>query len=416
LPWGIDLEPLERAVDRASSHLFFGRHAEARSILIEASNNYPCVSKLLKSIPGRDELPVERIASSLAFTAPSDRPNPSNSIGSASDSIPRVLVIAHVGTLRDRMDKSHYYRYEALCRRPGVKLFGPGLPDYRQGMSIAEAVQLTFGGNRPDIVIHGGDLRDSGIALVNGLEQTDLLTAVELLDTWANPERPLDFIKRNRFDIALIQEAGPHLEFFRQNCPRTEFFWTPNGVDTGLFRDYGLEKEYDVILYGVLEANIYPFRTRLTKLLTNTPGLRLRYIEHPGYYPDGATAARPVVAGADLAREINKAWIGIATRSVYNCLLMKYLEIAASGSAVAGNLPDSGRGLFDGCIIELREEMSDEAIISTLRGHLANKNRLRSLIAEASRRVARGFSTEAFADRVMALCRQAPGRSKAARS
>ncbi len=405
LPWDIDLEPLETAIDQASRHTFYGRYIEAKNTLSEVSSQHPCVSKLIGSLPDRNESPHQQ-DNSPPMSATNDLPTHSASVELESTSTPRLLLIAHVGTLRDRMDKSHYYRYEALCRREGVKLFGPGLPGYRKGMSVEEAIQMTFGSNRPDVVIHGGDLRDSGIPLVAGLDKTDLLTAIELLDTWANPDRTRDFIRRNRFNIALMQEAGPHLEFYRRNCPQTEFFWTPNGVNTRLFRDYGLQKDYDVILYGMLELVIYPFRTRLTKLLTNTPSLRVRHIEHPGYYRV-AGAAHPIVAGADLARAINQAWIGIATRSSYNCLLMKYLEIAASGTAVAGNLPDSGRELFKDCIIELQEGMSDATIIGTLQEHLAAKNRLHRLIAESSQRVRCDFSTDAFADRVMKICNQA---------
>jgi hypothetical protein len=120
----------------------------------------------------------------------------------------------------------------------------------------------------------------------------------------------------------------------------------------------------------------------------------------------------PVLAGAELAREINKSWIGIATRSSYNCLLMKYLEIAASGAAIAGNIPDSGRELLKDCMIEPYEEMSDETIMATLRSYLTDKDRLRSLIVESSHLVTREFSTEGFANRVIEISRHVASRKR----
>ena len=51
-------------------------------------------------------------------------------------------------------------------------------------------------------------------------------------------------------------------------------------------------------------------------------------------------------------------------------------------------------------------KMSDDEIVSTLKEHLADKDRLRSMIAVSSQRVTRDFSTEAFADRVITACRQ----------
>jgi hypothetical protein len=229
------------------------------------------------------------------------------------------------------------------------------------------------------------------------------LTAIELLDTWAFPDRTVDFIQRQNFDVGLIQEAGPHLDFYRQQCPRTRFFWTPNGVNTQLFRNYGLPKQYDVILYGVLEPNIYPFRVRLTKLLTQTRDLKVRHIAHPGYYPHLEGTTETVISGAELSQAINQAWIGIATRSSYNCFLMKYLEIAASNTVVAGNLPDWARPCFANCFIELHEHQSDEAIVSTIRSSLADKNKLTKLAETARKRVIRDFSTDAFADLVVGI-------------
>jgi FkbM family methyltransferase len=315
-----------------------------------------------------------------------------------------VLVVAHVDRLKGRMDKSHYYRYEALARRPGVTLFGPGLEGYRPGMSVREAVDVACGGVTPDVILHGADLKESGIPLLTGLEEVDGLTAIELLDSWAREDRQVDFINRLRFDVGLIQEAGPHIAFYQKRCPGTEFFWTPNAVDTRLFRNYGLPKEYDVILYGAINPEVYPLRARLARLLARQPGIRFRHIAHPGYYPP-ASASGGILAGADLSREINKAWVGIATRSVYDCLLMKYLEIPASYALVAGDMPEHGRPLFGGDFIELGMGQSDEEILAALRAHLLDKDRLVGLTDAAHRRILREHSTDAFADRVLGLLR-----------
>ena len=173
---------------------------------------------------------------------------------------PRVLVVAHVGFLRDRMDKSHYYRYEALSRRPGVALFGPGLPGYRAGMTVRDAVEVACGGAWPDVILHGADLRESGRPLLEGLADAPALTAIELLDTWPQQDRQADFIRRQRFALGLVSECGHHLTYYRDACPGTQFHWTPNAVNTALFRDWGLEKRYDVIVYGNLDPAVYPLR------------------------------------------------------------------------------------------------------------------------------------------------------------
>jgi GT2 family glycosyltransferase/tetratricopeptide (TPR) repeat protein/2-polyprenyl-3-methyl-5-hydroxy-6-metoxy-1,4-benzoquinol methylase len=319
---------------------------------------------------------------------------------------PRVLLVAHVGTLRDRMDRSHYLRYEALARRPGVTLFGPGLPGYRPGMSVAEAVGVACAGVMPDVILHGGDLWESGAPLLAGLEDAPALTAVELLDSWTRPERQADFIRRRRFALGLIQEAGPHLEFYRGRCPDTEFFWAPNAVDVRLFHRRRVPKDCDVLLYGETSPAYYPLRARLARLLAKQSWLRFRHIRHPGYYPSGA-GRDEVVSGAELSLAINRSWVGIATCSVFGCLLMKYLEVAASYAAVAGDMPEHARPLFGTDFIELGMHQSDEEILTRLRSGLADKERLEEMTAAAHERVVREYSTDSWAGKALALFRQA---------
>jgi GT2 family glycosyltransferase/tetratricopeptide (TPR) repeat protein/2-polyprenyl-3-methyl-5-hydroxy-6-metoxy-1,4-benzoquinol methylase len=350
-----------------------------------------------------------KVTSTLLVPA---EPKGANQVSSPPDL--RVLVVAHVGALGGRMDKSHYHRYLALARRPGVSLFGPGLPGYRPGMSLKEAVRVACRGIMPDVVLHGGDLRESGVPLLSDLADSPGLTAIELLDSWTRPERQSGFIRRQRFDLGLIQEAGPHLAFYQKHCPQTEFFWTPNAVDTNLFRQRRLPKEWDVLLYGETSPEVYPLRARLARLLANQRELRFHHIRHPGYYP-GPQEQRRVLAGAELSCAINRSWIGLATCSVYQCLLMKYLEIAASGGLVAGNLPEHARPLFSNDFIELSMEQSDREILDTLKRHLADKERLESMAESARRRVVKDFSTDAFADKVPGLFRQALAQRKGAR-
>ncbi|WP_390888684.1 glycosyltransferase [Frigoriglobus tundricola] len=299
------------------------------------------------------------------------------------------------------MDKNHYHRYRALAARPGVTLFGPGLPGYRAGMSLREAVDAACGGRWPDVVVHGCDPKTSEVPLVTDLGEAPVPTAVELLDSWAFEDRQVDFIRRHRFTAVLMQEAGHHIDFYRQRCPGVEFVWTPNAVDTRVFRDHAGTREYDVIVYGALNPEVYPLRARLAALLARQTEFRVLHLPHPGYYPTGAAAAG-VVAGADLARAINRAWLGVATQSIYRCFLMKYLELGACGTLVAGDVPETARDVFADDFVDLRLGDADEVLMAKLRAALADKGRLRDRAAAVARRVAAGFSLDAFADRILA--------------
>ena len=51
IPFQLDVSPLEKAVDHAAAHLYFGRYAQARSVLGEVIPVFPFAAKLLKTIP-----------------------------------------------------------------------------------------------------------------------------------------------------------------------------------------------------------------------------------------------------------------------------------------------------------------------------------------------------------------------------
>jgi Glycosyl transferases group 1 len=59
VPFGIDVDDLETAVDQAARHLFYGRYRQACETLEEAAPKYPCVSKLLATIP-REKAPLRQ--------------------------------------------------------------------------------------------------------------------------------------------------------------------------------------------------------------------------------------------------------------------------------------------------------------------------------------------------------------------
>lgn len=311
----------------------------------------------------------------------------------------RVLIVAHLDRLASRLDRNQYYRYAALARQPGVTLFGPGIPGYRPEMSIAEAVSFACEGAEPDVILHGLDVKESGVPLVSGLSETNAVTAIELQDSWAVPELQAKFISEQQFDLALII-VRHHIPFYRERCPRTEFLWTPHAVNTSLFHDYGLPKRYDVLLYGAMHEHTYPLRARLAAILSSS-ALNVRWIKHPGYYPYEKGHDQDVITGSDLSREINQAWITVATSSIYRCVMMKYYETAASNSLIAGDMPDEGREIFGNNFLKLSSEQSDRELLRAVTDCLADKPQLKVLAKAAHECVMRDFNTDAFAVRLL---------------
>jgi hypothetical protein len=51
IPQGVEVGPLEEAVDQAARHLYWGRSRQARDVLASVRGEYPCVGKLLETLP-----------------------------------------------------------------------------------------------------------------------------------------------------------------------------------------------------------------------------------------------------------------------------------------------------------------------------------------------------------------------------
>ncbi len=322
-------------------------------------------------------------------------------LGGARHSL-RVLLLAHVGFLRGRLDRSQYLRYLALSKHENVSLFGPGVEGYRPGMSVDEAIGIACGGTRPDWILHGLDPKASGDPIVRGLSTCGIPAAYEFGDSWTQCDQQSRFINEQRFRVAFVL-ATRDIPFYRSVCPDTEFVFLPNAVDTGIYQDYGEAKDYDVLLYGAVNPEFYPLRSRIANALAQQTALRVHHIPHPDYYPTGGWDNAQVIAGENLSREIGRAWICIATKSVFGVLLTKYLEIAASNTAIAGDMPQDGRPFFSDDYIDLAHCRDDAEIISRLQYALKDKEQLSKMARRVHRRVMDELSTEIFATRVLQL-------------
>jgi len=317
-----------------------------------------------------------------------------------SDGPPKVLMVTNVERLSRRMDKNAYYRCRALSRQENVTVTGPGCDAFEEGMSVQDLVNH-FG--RPDLLIHGIDLGATGVPLVSGLAELDVPTAMEIEDSWENPEVRQRFLRENRFDYA-FHTTRPREGAYREACPDTQFVWTPMAIRTDIFRDYRLEKVNDVLFYGAT-YDWYPLRVRLLRLLeglADAGDLRVKIIPHPGYWDDGYEPQDGHYVGEKLAQEINKSWITIATGSAHGCLFAKHLEIAAAGSFVAGSLPDAARPFLGRGFADLDAE-EDGEIVDRLHALLSDKDELIARTVEGHRRVHADFSVEAYSSNMLDL-------------
>jgi hypothetical protein len=204
-------------------------------------------------------------------------------------------------------------------------------------------------------------------------------------------------VNRN-FNYLLACYDCPELHALLECCPNLrKAFIIPHHLDMLIYRDYGLPKLFDVLLYGNTDASIYPFRRRLRDLLANSL-LRVRIVEDPCY-----DAFDPDRCGESLVRAINQSWISIATPSRFDYLVAKYFEIGACGSVVAGKMPPQGEAIWRDRHIRLTEEMTDEEITATLTAALLSPDRLRQISEEMRCEIHRNYSLGSYCNRLVSV-------------
>ena len=147
-------------------------------------------------------------------------------------------------------------------------------------------------------------------------------------------------------------------------------------IDLNMFRPYQETKTTDILFYGCKQSKTYPFRKRLYTILKQNPklqGLRKKFIEFRNYENTSA-----ILMEEDLAKEISRSYLAVATTSKYNFLVKKYLEIPACGTMILGNIPTNYKNLYNEetmCAVNIN--MTGNEIANKILEILSNKNNLR---------------------------------------
>ena len=166
------------------------------------------------------------------------------------------------------------------------------------------------------------------------------------------------------------------IKFIKSKIKNIKIFYLPHHINSDFFKNYNLEKEYDIFLFGNISPKFYPFRNRIFKLLAkNKDKFNFKFMDGIRNY----FRFNEKVSNSNLSKMINKSWITICTSSKYNLILGKYIETAMSNSVICGNIPTDGLSTFKNNIIEINDKMTDNQILEIIQSYLGNKKQLEKL-------------------------------------
>lgn len=184
-------------------------------------------------------------------------------------------------------------------------------------------------------------------------------------------QNQLKYIYEHKFDYIWYKYETP-ITIKLSNFNNNYYKFSHMVFDKNIHKDYNLEKKYDILFYGAIFPQFYPFRNRLYHLLKkNTDKFNIKFLPYTKKCPEKMTV------GEDLYKLIGECWLTTACCAISNCLLAKYFEIGLCGSVVLGDYPEyeSEKYLKEN-MIYINNDMSDEDIINNITKALDNKKKL----------------------------------------
>jgi hypothetical protein len=175
-----------------------------------------------------------------------------------------------------------------------------------------------------------------------------------------------------------------------------KFFIISHHIPQEIFYPRALPKKYDILIYGWSNSDIvYPFRTRLKKLLLESKRFKVHVIER-------TADIKKMPIENELAELISQSWICVSCVSNFSYLVRKYFEIAACGSIPCGNINAQGKSIFGNNIIELDSNMSDYEILRIIHYYLS-KPEILIYMANQIKTIASTYNYNMFIKKILEI-------------
>lgn len=200
-------------------------------------------------------------------------------------------------------------------------------------------------------------------------------------------------VEKLRIDYLISRYECKEYDFVRQNIDFKKTYISHLCVDTNIFKDYGEDKIYDVVIYGQLYPGVYDFRKRCVEILKKSD-LNCRII-----YPTEK------ICGEKLARIINSGWIGMAISSIFGYFVYKFYEVCASKTVLCGDVNNTGKEILgEDNYIYVDDSFTDEQILDKLKDYLADKKKLNCMAEATYNKIQNEYNIESFNEKLKEIC------------
>ena len=278
-----------------------------------------------------------------------------------------------------KMSRVRFHGREAIGKITGLTWWGPNFDGWDNNKSVKDNLELLE--DKPDMIVTFKPLD------MIGMKDVDIPICLRYNEAydWNWTTREID--ESGAEFVIFHHENDEHIPMSRYQehyGKKIKFVHIPHCAEKEVFKDWGNEKEYDIMMAGAVDTQTilgphYPLRRRFSSILDKMRdlGYKVYTHPHPGYDHNDAYTSKYLV---EFSQAINKAKICLTCSGAPKSRFGKYIEIPASGPAVAGDLPNQDHDEFKKFLIELDLNMTDDEMITKLRSYLDDETQLHAVI------------------------------------
>ena len=224
----------------------------------------------------------------------------------------RLKVLFITRDFSKNIEKSSYYLSRELSKHTDLTLW------HTRGHIQGILSQLS---QEPDFILLN-DFKPDYCPEIKGLRSSAVPYGIIMHDLHYKVSQRKRFIVKENIQHIFSICRDSFLSWYPEFEDR--MVWFPFHVPEDIFRDYGENKIYNLLMMGAMDPRYYPLRVKMEEEMKGVKGFV--HLKHPGY---GVIDDGKVLTGEVYAREINRAKLFLTCDSSLKFPLLKYFEVLA---------------------------------------------------------------------------------------
>lgn len=294
-----------------------------------------------------------------------------------------VLYLINYTTYITKMSRVRIHSINALSNFTNLKWWGLNWEDYDPTISVHENIIKKYGDFKFDVVIVYKPLE---LIDFHKIPFTKCITYNEMYDFPATIKE----IDESMVDLVICHHENDmpayktyYESYHGQKNKKVQFTHIPHSAEESIFKDYGFNKKWDVLVCGRLNCknslgeSHYPLRDRMSKLISKMPNkYNCSIYKHPKSSNADSYTDKYLI---EFAHAINSAKICVSCSGLPKSRFGKYIEIPMCNTVHCADIPEQDSEDFKKMLIEITMDMSDDEIINKLVYYLENESLLNEL-------------------------------------